>query len=84
MKLTIAALTLGTTLFATAALADSMSTTNTMAPTNAMAPAGGGMTMTHKPKPKTHKAPVTGGMMTPTNAMAPTNTMAPNTMGGSH
>jgi hypothetical protein len=84
---TLAALALGTALFATSAMADNMSS-NTMAPSatgNTMAPAGTGNTMApasggmmavhHKPKPKKHT----------TNTMAPANTMAPsNTMGGSH
>ena len=81
---TLAALALGTALFASSAMADNMSS-NTMAPataTNTMAPASGGMmAVHHKPKPKKH----TTNTMTPTNAMAPANTMAPsNTMGGSH
>jgi len=84
-KITLAAFTLGSALFATAALADGMST-NSMAPTNTpmaasntMAPHTGGMMARHKPKAKTHTAPTAGGMMAPTNTMAPSNTM-----GGSH
>jgi hypothetical protein len=77
-------LTLGTALFATAALADNMSTStmpnNPMAPaSNAMAPTHSGMTATHKHKPKKHTTGATGG----TNAMAPANTMAPSNVMGS-
>ncbi|MEI9992423.1 MAG: hypothetical protein WDM86_20615 [Rhizomicrobium sp.] len=86
-KITMTAFALGTALFATAALADGMSANNTVAPSNtmapasanAMAPASGGMMADHKPKPKKHPAPVTGGMMAPTNTMAPSNAMS-----GSH
>ena len=79
LQITLAALALGTTLFATAAFADGMSTgspANTMMSAgthNAMAPAVGGMMANHKPKPTKHTAPAAGGMMAPTNTMAPAN-----------
>ncbi|HJW42579.1 MAG TPA: hypothetical protein VJ476_15295 [Rhizomicrobium sp.] len=85
-----AGLALGTALFATAALADSMSTgtmpNNTMAPaSNATAPTNNGMMATHKPKPKKHTTnAMSGNTMVPSNTTAPANAMAPsNTTGGS-
>jgi len=93
-QITLAALALGTTLLATAAFADGMSTGNTMAPANTMtpagthnatAPAGGGMMANHKPKPTKHLAPAAGGMMAPANTTAPANAMAPASgTGGAH
>jgi hypothetical protein len=79
MKSHLAALMLGTTLFATAALADNMSThsmSNSPMATHAMAPASSGMMAAHKPKPKKHTA------MGAVNTMAPA--MAPSNGGASH